>query len=281
MRFSRDQWSEQADRAKLTEQMVTALRGTGYVILEDVLPAGQVAALYAEFERLLDEYRAKSPTNRGKNRYNIAIPACGIFTDPEIVASPLVLPALKALLGDDLAVDYLAADTPLRGSDYQPAHSDGRPLFREVPASLPGYGYVLNIPLVDFRLDNGPLEVWPNGSHMISGVSAAEGTREYPAKQVLMPAGSMLVRDLRMWHRGTPNNSAGMRPNLAVVYTRRWYRFGQAEVGTMPPRVSAETWASWSPEIRQLFRFAEVEGGANRTDLMAAVPNALNTAPSL
>lgn len=151
-----------------------------------------------------------------------------------VVRSELVLPVLRDLLGDGLAVDYLAADTPLTGSDYQAAHSDDRPLFAEAPVSLPGYAYVLNIPLVDFRLDNGPLEIWPNGSHMISGVSAGEASRHYPAEQVLMPAGSMLLWDTRMWHRGTPNNSPGMRPNLAVVYTRPWYRFGQGAVGAMP-----------------------------------------------
>ena len=111
---------------------------------------------------------------------------------------------------------------------------------------------------------------------MMSGVSAWEGTRHYPAQQVLMPAGSMLVRDARMWHRGTPNNSPGMRPNLAVVYTRPWYRFGQAEVGTMPPRVSARTWDSWSPEMRRLFRFADIEGGLNRSTVLDSVPNGLN-----
>jgi ectoine hydroxylase-related dioxygenase (phytanoyl-CoA dioxygenase family) len=276
MRFTREQWSGPAGQADLAEQMRTALQSVGYVILEEVLPAGKVAALYAEFERLLDAHRAQAESNRGRNRYNIAIPAGGLFTDPEIVANELVLPVLQDLLGDELAVDYLAADTPLQGSDYQAAHADGRPLFAEAPVALPGYAYVLNIPLVDFRLDNGPLEVWPNGSHVISGVSAGEGTRHYPAQQVLMPAGSILLRDARMWHRGTPNNSPGMRPNLAVVYTRSWYRFGQAEVGTMPPRVSAQTWDAWPPAMQKLFRFADIEGGRNRAAVLDSVPNALS-----
>jgi ectoine hydroxylase-related dioxygenase (phytanoyl-CoA dioxygenase family) len=276
MRFTREQWSELVGQAELTQLMRTALQSVGYVVLEDVLPADKVAALYAEFERLLDGHRAHAESNRGQNRYNIAIPTGGVFTDPEIVANELALPVLRELLGDELAVDYLAADTPLQGSDYQTAHPDGRPLFAEAPVSLPGYAYVLNIPLVDFRLNNGPLEVWPNGSHVISGVSAREGTRLYPGQQVLMPAGSLLLRDTRMWHRGTPNNSPGMRPNLAVVYTRPWYRFGQADVGTMPPRVSAATWNSWSPGMQKLFRFADIEGGLNRATVLAAVPNKLN-----
>jgi ectoine hydroxylase-related dioxygenase (phytanoyl-CoA dioxygenase family) len=276
MRFTREQWSELAAQDGLVGPMRTALQSVGYVVLEQVLPDSKVAALYAEFERLLEQHQARAESNRGPNRYNFTLPANGIFTDPQIVANGLVLPVLRDLLGDDLAVDYLAADTPLQGSGYQTAHADGRPLFAEAPVSLPGYAYVLNIPLVDFRLDNGPLEIWPNGSHMISGVSPADGTRHYPAAQVCMPAGSMLVRDARMWHRGTPNHSPGMRPNLAVVYTRPWYRFGQAEVGTMPPRISAQTWETWPPEMRALFRFAEIEDGLNRETVLASVPNALN-----
>jgi ectoine hydroxylase-related dioxygenase (phytanoyl-CoA dioxygenase family) len=281
MRFGRSQWTELAGTGKLTGQMRTALKSVGYVVLEQMLPTAKIAALYAEFERLLDEHRAMAASNRGRNRYNMTIPACGVFTDPEIVCNEIILPVLRELLGEDLAVDYLAADTPLQDSDYQPAHSDGRPLFAEAPVALPGYAYVLNIPLVDFRLDNGPLEIWPNGSHMLTGVRAADGTRCYPAEQVLMPAGSMLLRDTRMWHRGTPNNSGGMRPNLAVVYTRPWYRFGQAEVGTMPPKVSAETWRSWSSEMQGLFRFAEIEGGLNRAAVLSGVPNALNAPAEL
>jgi hypothetical protein len=31
-----------------------------------------------------------------------------------------------------------------------------------------------------------------------------------------------MVRDGRMWHRGTPNRSNAPRPNLALVYNRPW-----------------------------------------------------------
>ena len=39
-----------------------------------------------------------------------------------------------------------------------------------------------------------------------------------------MPAGSVLVRDIRTWHRGTPNRSETARPNLAMIYSRPWLK---------------------------------------------------------
>jgi hypothetical protein len=63
------------------------------------------------------------------------------------------------------------------------------------------------------------------------------------------------VRDLRMWHRGTPNRSHGTRPHLAVVYTRPWYRFEQ-EV----PTLNREAYASLSQRGQRLLRFCALAG---------------------
>lgn len=41
---------------------------------------------------------------------------------------------------------------------------------------------------------------------------------------LITPAGSVLVRDARMWHRGTPNRSTEKRSMLAMVFSRSWYR---------------------------------------------------------
>jgi hypothetical protein len=74
-----------------------------------------------------------------------------------------------------------------------------------------------------------------------------------------MEAGDVVIRDLRMWHRGTPNRSDRSRPNVALVYTRPWYRFEQK-----PPAIPRGRWESLSDHERALFRHAVVtdEAGA-------------------
>ena len=56
-----------------------------------------------------------------------------------------------------------------------------------------------------------------------------------------------------MWQRGTPNRSERSRPNLALVYTRTWYRFEQK-----PPQISRAAYDALSDRARSLFRHAEL-----------------------
>lgn len=34
----------------------------------------------------------------------------------------------------------------------------------------------------------------------------------------------MLIRDMRLWHRGTPNHSAAPRFMIAMIHSVAWYR---------------------------------------------------------
>jgi hypothetical protein len=38
--------------------------------------------------------------------------------------------------------------------------------------------------------------------------------------------GAVLIRDMRLWHRGTPNRSATPRFMIAMIHTVSWYRRG-------------------------------------------------------
>ncbi|MCA1595310.1 MAG: phytanoyl-CoA dioxygenase family protein [Chloroflexi bacterium] len=210
------------------EFAVDKLRMDGYVILESLLPLHKIVDLRERFETLLAEKIRSEPSNRGSNRYQMFLPFEPPFDDPELYHNPLVMKILDALMGQDLIMTYLASDTPLPGSEYQAVHSDTRLLFPETSFSLPAYGVVLNVPLVDFTEENGPLELWPGGTHLMPGrLDMKKLAPAMESVRLLPRAGSVVLRDLRCWHRGTPNRSTAGRPNLALVYTRPWYRFEQ------------------------------------------------------
>lgn len=255
MQFAKSDWESRVGTPEFDGALQRALRSDGFFILENALSAALLADLKSAFGEVLDAFRAENESNRGANRFNTHLYLDGVFANEELVANPLVVPVILRSLGIDAACSWAAADTPLPGSDYQMAHADGRPLFRAHDLSLPLYALAVNFPLVDFTEENGPLEIWGNGTHLLSDVPPHIGAEDRAPQRVTMPAGSVLVRDTRMWHRGSPNRSDHARPMLAFVYSRSWYRF-EGEAGHTPPAVSPEAYSSWSPTTRRLFRFA-------------------------
>jgi ectoine hydroxylase-related dioxygenase (phytanoyl-CoA dioxygenase family) len=254
------------------QRLVRELKVAGFTVLERVLSGARLAAVRSAF----DDYFTKSLANgdprvvhpTGPNRYNVWIPLESPFLDPDVVANPLVLSLLGELLDDDVACTYYASDTALPGSDYQPVHPDVRPLFPGLAITLPPVNYVLDIPLVDFSSENGPLEMWPQGTHLVpdNGVIPREGARAgQEARQgpdqlfaeslepmvLTIPAGSFLIRDTRLWHRGTPNRTTEKRAMLAMVFSRSWYR------PDMLP-MSRSVYEGLTEPVKSLFRTAHL-----------------------
>lgn len=247
---------------------VRELETTGFTVQDHRLDPPVLAALRTAFNCYFDHVVAQGDPRRarrsGTERYNVRLPLHGIFLAPEIVTDPVVLSVLRSLLDDDITCTYFASDTAMPGADFQAVHPDETPLFPGLPLTLPPHSYVLNIPLVDFRLDNGPLEIWPQGTHLMrdTGVipkepaAAGPEVRRQPnqrlaeamrSQPLLLSAGSLLLRDTRVWHRGTPNRSTQRRSMVALVYSRPWH-----VSHTLP--VARSTYQSLDHTARLLFR---------------------------
>lgn len=261
-------------------EAVRRVRVTGYVIFESVIPLDKIERLRTVHQQQLDEHmNGPNPNGTGPRRYNMYIRVDPPYADPEILAHPLVMTVVRKLLGDDAVCDFFASDTALDGSQYQLVHMDDGNLFPELPGlSLPPTVLVLDIPLVDFREDNGPLEIWPGTHHTpyldIGEVVGTEeelagGRRPVPeaqafaeslgAQPVLMPAGSLLIRDARLWHRGSPNRCGEPRPMLALMYLRPWLR-GAAQL-----RILRSVYEGLPPDLRALLRPGTIEEDSDPT----------------
>ncbi len=71
----------------------------------------------------------------------------------------------------------------------------------------------------------------------------------------LMKVGDVLMRDARVWHRGTPSNGSRSRPNMALVYSRGWFRFENGSVRIKIPRATFET---FDEKTRKMFRYCAI-----------------------
>jgi hypothetical protein len=256
MKLTAEERESQTLKPETLRLAVQLVKVNGYALFEGVLPPEMVGRLRDAFMRVLSAYTARTDPNRGANRYQMHLPFMAPFNDPDVITHPLALAVIDELIGKDCICHYFASDTPLPGSDYQRVHSDIHLLYPDMPFSLPAYSLVVNIPLVEFREENGPLEIWPGGTHLMpGGIDLQELAPHVHSERVLMPAGSLLIRDMRMWHRGTPNRSEAPRPNLALIYSRHWLKTRYPPIG-----IPQATYEELSERGKQLFRYEEIGG---------------------
>lgn len=117
----------------------------------------------------------------------------------------------------------------------QPVHADADFAYPAHPFSL-----VVNVPLITMTPENGSTEVWL-GTHTgdLSQQEGAHGERASgrikedllrqraetdPPSQPIIPKGSIVIRDLRLWHAGMPNKTDQVRIMLAMIHFASWYR---------------------------------------------------------
>ncbi len=191
----------QGDREASAEELA-ALGELGYVVVPAVLPEDQVARLVAEFERLVaDDPRSRmhEPGSRRAMADN----------DNEVFSvcwrHRVALDAAIHLLGERFQVGR--AD--LR--DASPGHGEQR--YHPDHAETPVPGLTATWFLDTFTADNGATRLLP-GSHRchhtdgsLLGEVVAVG-----------PAGSRLLRDARLYHRGGRNSTTGPRRSVHVFY---------------------------------------------------------------
>ncbi|WP_090824492.1 hypothetical protein [Paenibacillus sp. yr247] len=65
-------------------------------------------------------------------------------------------------------------------------------------------------------------------------------------------SGSIVIRDIRMWHRGTPNRSNYRRTNIALIYNRDWYGSGYSI------QIPQEVYDQLPKRSRQLLRSEKI-----------------------
>ena len=241
----------------LTEALRT-LRDTGYVVLEKILPEDWVATLHEATTEALTAHINAQPDKEAwleerKSHVGMFAPVTMPFMDPLAIENPLALQVMEGAMGGNLSCSFYNTNNAWPGSGYQHIHRDFGMLFPEFPVPLPVHTVVVNISLVDFTPENGSTEVWP-GSHLITDHSLEEPKQlearaaRLPSTRTDMPAGSLVVRDLRMWHRGVPNLSDKPRSMLAIVYKRDFVRVHDQ---MLIPRT---LWDEMSPRAQQLFR---------------------------
>jgi ectoine hydroxylase-related dioxygenase (phytanoyl-CoA dioxygenase family) len=206
---------------------VKTFRRSGLVALGNVLGDDVIGMLRRAAIAVFSDFQARFETaggtgherawRRGAGRFDIALAAdLPTLDDPALDAHPLWMPLVKALLGAKAVLFHKGLVIAEPGAAEQRSHADGAPLFSEAPLlPLPAHALNLFVPLGDLTEDGGPTVFFP-GSHLAE--------RQDESVSAVVPAGSIILCDYRIFHYGAANRSDEDRRLLYFVYARPWFR---------------------------------------------------------
>ncbi|KAI6366849.1 hypothetical protein MCOR25_005065 [Pyricularia grisea] len=228
------------------ELAVRHLHADGLVVVEDAVPHADLDALNAKMvpdARYLQSLGEDGPFNYNQGNLQQDPPPVAEYFFPSIFTNKMATQITSSILGPRPKWTFCSANSAMPPSSpdsppqRQPVHSDADFDHPHHPFAL-----VVNVPLVTMTPRNGSTELWL-GTHHLSNLSAQEGAHGERAsgriKQRLLDArreergpcqpvvkkGSIVVRDLRLWHAGMPNLSADeVRVMLAFIHFAPWYR---------------------------------------------------------
>ena len=219
----------------------------GFVVIQDVLTPEQVHFLRDGCEREANKIIAIDPKgvgNRGPYRYPYggASLTNSVLHKEEwvmLVDLPTVTPIITSIFGSaNYHIRRAAGDFCLPGAiQYQPLHTDivdnvdqfhdprGITTIRDLPCPA----VCCNFLAQDFTSLNGPTRQIPGTQQSHHPIPKVDQEPEWMKYSTVCPApaGSVLIRDLRAWHGGTPNVTETMRAIPNAIFLAPWFHESQ------------------------------------------------------
>lgn len=172
----------------------------------------------------------------GEGHLQLGLRRFAPYVKADLVANPIIENVIAAVLGRGAWLGFYSGNVNCGGSTYQPLHYD-RPFSWTTPEAAAKAGHSwpppptslgCSIALEDITLDNGATEIYPGTHNATETIGLLKGSRLEdhpallekwgPADRMPIPAGGVVIRDPRMWHRGVPNSSSRARAMIAVTY---------------------------------------------------------------
>lgn len=216
-----------------------ALLEDGFVVLKGVVDLEHIKVLHdrsvQDAELLIN--RKDAPFNWNVGNLQQDPPPFPPYLFRDVLANDIVIQVTKSILGAGLKNAFYSGNTALPSDSRQPVHADSGQLWPNLKVATPAYGLVVNVPLVDVDAENASTEIWP-GTHLDTSVVMQDGDikvapeilekrrAEVPPIQPTVSAGSVIIRDLRLWHAGMPNRTLRMRPMIAMIHFVNWFPTG-------------------------------------------------------
>ncbi|CAG8941674.1 unnamed protein product [Penicillium salamii] len=226
------------------EVAIRSLHRDGLVVVENVIPHKDLDSLNSKMVEDAYHLRSKkgnSPFNYNPGNIQQDAPPVKQYFDSSIFLNPIATQITSSALGPRPKWTFCSGNTAMPPTEENPPMS--QPVHSDADFAHPShpFAYVINVPLITMTPENGSTEVWL-GTHTDSGLHVQEGAHgerasgrvkldelekrriERPPCQPVVPKGSLVIRDLRLWHAGIGNQTEVPRVMLAMIHFASWYR---------------------------------------------------------
>lgn len=209
---------------------IDSLDRDGYAILPRAIDRAAVDELVAA----LAPYEAGRPMGRNAFEGRASWRVYSLAGKGEPFRRLAEHPDVLAILDRVLLPNYLlSTEQSIRLHPGEAAqswhHDDG---FYMTPRPHRTLGVTVIWAIEDFTADNGATELIPGSHRWIDEVPDGAGTGSLPA---VMPAGSALVFDAALWHRGGANRSTRTRLAISPQYCQPYLRVQESQLLIVPP----------------------------------------------
>lgn len=212
-------------------QAVQAIREDGYVILANVINHDHLDMVRERMDadsKVLVDAQKWGGAGQVQGHLQQGPPPFAPYIFRDIVANPFAIQVSTAVLGEGAYNRFYNGNANTPGSGTQPLHADTPHLWPNLTVAHPAHALVVNVTLMDVTEENGATEMWP-GTHLmpmnsgrVSEEMEAQRRAVVPPVRAVSRKGSILLRDMRMWHRGVPNHANVVRHMIAMVHNIRW-----------------------------------------------------------
>ena len=194
---------------RLTEKQIDSCNAAIKEHYDKVMYTVKARNLFFELADGFDVLR-----ERGRGRFDMEVdafdtPAFDFLTDLNKAAW---MPIVRKILGEDAILVHKGAFLSLPGAETQVYHQDGVHLNNKI--QKPCHAVNVFIPLVDLDITNGPTE-FCLGTHYLGYEGFVRDMCDTPTPK----AGTPLIFDYRLGHRGLGNSSPHSRPIVYLTYT--------------------------------------------------------------
>jgi len=212
-----------------------------------VLSPSEIAALVAA----LAPYEAGRPMGRNdfegersQRVYSLAGKGAPFLA---LAEHPRVMALVEARLLRGFLLSTLQSIRLHPGENAQAWHTDDAFYLSPRPRGPMGVSVIWAIE--DFTEDNGATELIP-GSHRWG--TEHPDQRPHGVVRATMPAGSVVVFDAGLWHRGGANASRGTRLAISPQYCQPWLRPQESQLLVVPPDAAR----ACSPRVRSMLGYS-------------------------